>query len=157
VSQWLLGLLLVGVLLVLLNLVLAVSGLGNIKRIAFISELKKLLRRMPSDQLLACHNGKVEATAYDAQRHTQTSVPLWSGSLLTWSGEPRSAGAVLRRAEVQYRWRLAVLLVILVPLFIISVWYAFVVSWIGLIAAALLVVHQIFPFNVGPSLDGFLG
>lgn len=49
------------------------------------------------------------------------------------------------------------LLVVLIPWFIASLWCAFTVSCVGLIPAVLLIVHQIFPFNIGPSLDGLLG
>lgn len=144
---WLLTALALGVVVLVLNAVLEVLRIGNLKTIMFVRKVRNLLRGIPDDMLLSCTANKVSALAYDRATKREKVVPLYTG-VLTWRSGGLLAAKVKRRAGRQMRLRSVVFALVFVPLLVAALWATLFVEWKALIIVAFLVFHQFAPFRL---------
>lgn len=144
---WLIGLVLLGVASLIINLILVVLKVGNIKRVLFLRKVKNLLSELPSELLLACTDQKVAALTFDASSNREKAVPLYTG-LLTWHGAARPVSDVLGSARRQFAVRSSVFIFVFIPLMAVSVWLTVFVDWRVIGAVILLIFHQFYPFYI---------
>src|SRR5579863_3904308 len=95
---WIVGALILGVSSLIINLILLVLKIGNLKSALFDRKVVALLKQLPGETLLACQSKKVSALVFDRARAQEQSVYLYSGDL-TWHGPPRQATKVLNDAK----------------------------------------------------------
>ena len=94
IVEWLLGLVALGVASLMINLVLLVLKIGNLKTILFIRKLRSALSELPGEVLLSCTGDQVSAVTFDMSQSRERIIPFYSG-ILIWKGSPRSASRVL--------------------------------------------------------------
>src|SRR3954454_1314387 len=107
IEGWLVGVLILGVVLIVINVILLFSGVGNLRRIFFIRQLQKLLGGIPDDVLLACQSQEVVAMGYDRESNKEKVIPLYSG-IITWTNGPRVTRRVKQRVRKELSWRIVV-------------------------------------------------
>src|SRR3954447_8816425 len=88
VLRWLAAGALLAIALIVINVLLLFSSLGNLKRIFFIRKLISVLQGVPDDILLACQDREVVAMGYDRESNKEQIIPVYTG-IITWSGGPR--------------------------------------------------------------------
>lgn len=147
IVEWLLGLVALGVASLMINLVLLVLKIGNLKTILFIRKLRSALSELPGEVLLSCTGDQVSAVTFDMSQSREKIIPFYSG-ILIWKGSPRSASRVLARARRQLTIRTLIFIAVFIPLIVIGVWITLFVNWTGIFIIALLVFHQFVPFYI---------
>jgi hypothetical protein len=147
ILEWLLGVAAFGVASLVINLLLLVLKVGNLKTIIFIRKLTSALGELPGEVLLSCTAGQVSAITFDTSQSRERIVPVYSG-ILTWKGGPRSVSRVLARARRQLTTRSMVFATVFLPLLIFGAWIMLFVSWTGIFIIALLIFHQFIPFYI---------
>lgn len=154
---WLLAGLVLAVVSAIVNVILHLLRLGNVKTILFIRKLLRLLRGVPDDVLLSCQGKDVSALVFDAKNNKEKAVPLYAG-VLTWHGGPRLVSRVRMRARRQLAIRSLLFASIFVPLVVAGLWAALFVDWKLLLVPAIFVFHQFKPFYIfdHPALSGLV-
>lgn len=139
------------------GILFAVSTLiayASLKKIRILSAIVRALRRdFPPLALLECRDKTVSAILADRSTGARKRIELYRG-LITWSKGTKTAGEVMELAERAYSKRLAVLLLIVVPMFIACLWVACMsrsYQTYALIAAGVIVVEQVYPFSLIPD------
>jgi hypothetical protein len=147
IVEWLLGIVTLGVASLVINFVLLVLKVGNIKTIFFIRKLTSALSELPGDVLLSCTAGQVSAVVFDISQSREKVVPVYSG-ILTWKGGPKPVSRVLARARRQLTTRSALFMAVFLPLLVLGAWVTLFVSWTGVFIIAALIFHQFTPFYI---------
>jgi hypothetical protein len=147
IVEWLLGLVALGVASLVINFVLLVLKVGNLKTILFIRKLTSGLSELPGEVLLSCTANQVSAVTFDMSQSRERIIPLYSG-ILTWKGSPRPASRVLARARRQLTTRSLIFIAVFLPLIVLGAWITLFVNWTGIFFIALLVFHQFVPFYI---------
>jgi hypothetical protein len=145
ILAWIIGL--VGLLIasLLLNFILMILKIGNIKTVLFVRKVEILLSRLPSELLLAATSAKVAALTFDSTQNKEQATPLYTG-VVTWSGAPRPVSQVRAMAKRQFAVRAAIFGFVFVPLIAACCWLTLFVSWGFVIAIPILIFHQAYPF-----------
>lgn len=147
IVEWLLGVVALGVASLVINFLLLVLKVGNIKTIFFIRKLTSALGELPGEVLLSCTANQVSAITFDMSQSRERVIPVYSG-ILTWKGAPRPVSRVLARARRQLTMRSVIFIAVFLPLIVLGVWITLFVSWAGIFIIALLVLHQFVPFYI---------
>ncbi|WP_239342510.1 hypothetical protein [Frankia sp. CiP3] len=151
ILYWALGLagsaIVLGIASLVLNAVLLIFKIGNVKTAAFDRKVAKVVGGLPRGILLVCNGKKVGMLSYDQATKSEKIFPLYTGEV-TWKGGPRLATKVVRIAERRARTRFAVFGLVFLPCCVGSVVLAIVVHPAFLILLAVLVFHQFVPFSI---------
>jgi hypothetical protein len=147
VRTWLLWALILGIGSAIASVLLYVLAFANLKRLLFIGKLRTFLRDIPDDAPLMCDDGEVSATFRQPGQASEEHVKLYSGGI-TWKGGSRLASKVKRAAARQYPLRLALFILVFMPLLLGSLYLGIMWDWRMLGIVLLLVFHQFFPFYV---------
>lgn len=147
ILDWVLGVVALGIASLVLNFLLLVLKVGNVKTILFIRKLTSALGELPGEVLLACAGSQVSAVIFDSSQNREKSIPVYSG-ILTWKGAPRQNSRVLARARRQLAIRSTVFALVFLPLLVLGVYVTLFVNWTGISIIILLVVHQFVPFYI---------
>lgn len=145
IIDWIIAAVALGVGSLILNLILLVLKVGNLKSALFIRKVVALLKELPGEMLLSCSSRQVAALTFDGSQNRERSVPLYTG-IITWRGGPRPASRVLSRANWQLKVRSAIFLLLFLPALLLSLWATLFVDWRFVGIPVLLIVHQFFPF-----------
>jgi hypothetical protein len=147
ILEWLLGLVAFGVASLVINFLLLVLKIGNIKTILFVRKLTSALSELPGQMLLSCTANQVSAISFDVSQSKEKVIPVYGG-VLTWKGGPRPVSRVLAKARKQLTIRSLIFIAVFIPLLIVGAWVMLFVNWTGIFIIALLVVHQFVPFYI---------
>ncbi|MFI6040810.1 hypothetical protein ACIA8C_04195 [Nocardia sp. NPDC051321] len=139
--------LVLGVAAAVINLILLLLWFGNIKRVYFLRRLRAALHGIPDQMLLSCESGTVSILTFDRAAGREVSRRVYTG-ILTWRGNPRPAKRVKSRADRQYRFGVSMIVLVLIPLVIISIWMALFDDWRLIGVTAILAIHQFVPFYI---------
>jgi hypothetical protein len=127
---------------VAVNLVFALSGVGNPAAIRSASIIRKALHGMRPGTVLECHDRRVSALVYDRLSDTESSVPLFRTrrlSLLAWPAGNRTPRSLYGRANAELAITVAALLLVYLPLLAAGVYLAVNVSWLWWLALVVLI------------------
>ena len=150
ILEWLLGLVVLGIASLVINFLLLVLKIGNIKTILFIRKLTSVLSELPGQVMLSCTANQVSAITFDVSQSKEKVIPVYSG-VLTWKGGPRPGSRVLAKARRQLTIRSLIFIAVFIPLLIVGAWVTLFVNWTGIFIIALLVIHQFVPFYIWES------
>lgn len=149
------------------NIVLFLAAIGRPGHIEFVAKIRDTLRMYRPDMVLRCDGTKVSTVSYDRARDYESVRELYTGSiasLLTWSGPPRPAENVLRRAKIELVASIVALLVGYVPPVVITLvlgthvsQYWFLATAVLLVAYAVIVVAKQIILIKWSSFSGIVG
>lgn len=154
-GAWLVAAIVLAIASLVINAVLHLLRIGNLKSLIFINQLRGVLDKMPRDLVLDCDHRTVSAYSFDASAGREVQTELWTGGLM-WSGGPKSANQILARAKRQVALRATMFAAVFVPLFGASLALAVFADWKLLLLPAVLLFHQYEPFYIFdyPGLSG---
>ncbi|MGX7829097.1 hypothetical protein ACTG9Q_28845 [Actinokineospora sp. 24-640] len=96
--------------------------------------------RLPDDSILVCSKAdegkRVQLVHFDRTKQAEVLLDAWSGRILVWNGGPRSGRRVKDSARRQFRFGVAVFIVLMIPAFAFSIWFGFQQHWGGFIFGA---------------------
>ena len=147
IVEWLLGVVALGVASLVINFLLLVLKVGNLKTILFIRKLTSALGELPGEVLLSCTAKQVSAITFDMSQSRERIIPVYSG-VLTWKGAPRPVSRVLARARRQLTTRSMIFIGVFLPLLVFGAWITLFVNWTGIFIIAVLIFHQFVPFYI---------
>lgn len=155
VLGWLIAAAVLGVASLVINGVLILLKVGNVKTLRFLTQLRRVLRDVPDDVLLSCSGRDVALIHFDIANKTEKAIPMYTG-VVTWKGGPRVASKIKRQVRRQLTLRSLPFLLVFTPLLLGSVFITAFYDWRTAPLVGLLVFHQFVPFYIWdyPGLSG---
>jgi hypothetical protein len=152
---WLLGAIALGIASLVINAILILLKMGNVKTITFLVRLRGALKEIPGDMLLSCKGRDVVLMHFDVSNKTERAIPVYTG-VVTWRGGPRLARRIKGKVRRQLALRTIPLILVFMPILVLSLWAAIFVDWRASSITVLVILHQFFPFYLF-EYPGFIG
>jgi len=132
----------------------SIVAYASLKKIRMLgSIIQAFTTKIPKDALLNCQDKTVTVDATDRTFGIKKTIDLYTG-LVTWKGAKKTVGEVLIMAQSTYRMRIAVFVIIVLPVTALCVYMAMhdpSKKTIALIALGVIVVEQFYPFSIIPD------
>ncbi|MHB9130470.1 MAG: hypothetical protein ACYDBB_05175 [Armatimonadota bacterium] len=127
---------------------------ASVKKIRMLGSIIQVFSsKIPKDALLDCRDKTVTVDVADRTTGIKRSIDLYTG-LVTWNGGRKTVDEVLNMAQSTYRKRIAVFILIVLPVTALFVYMAMhdpSKKTISLIALGVIVVEQFYPFSIIPD------